>query len=63
MIKHGSRLLSQSNGYAVYAASCRLNAYHANLAEARKIKHFEKLEVWDKMRFLLMAYAPDRVEE
>lgn len=47
----------------VYAASCRLNAYHAHLAADRKIEQFEELEVCEKMRFLLVAHALDRPKD
>jgi hypothetical protein len=57
------RLLLQGNDYVIYAASCRLNAYHAHLSAARKMENFEELEVWDKMRFLLMAHGLNRPEE
>lgn len=63
MIKYARSLLLQGNEFVVYVASCRLNAYHAQLAAARKTKHFEQLQVLDKMRFLLRAHALDRQEE
>lgn len=63
MIQFVRRLLLQGNDYVIYAASCRLNACHADLSVARKVKNFEELEVWDKMRFLLVAHGHDRPEE
>jgi hypothetical protein len=63
MIKYARSLLLQGNDFVVYVASCRLNAYHAQLAASRKTENFEKLQVWDKMRFLLRAHALDRKEE
>jgi hypothetical protein len=63
MIKYARSLLLQGNDFVVYVASCRLNAYHAHLAASRKIEHFEKLQVWDKIRYLLRAHALDRKEE
>lgn len=63
MIKFARKLLLQGNDFVVYVASCRLNAYHAHLAESRKTEHFEKLQVWDKMRYLLRAHALERKEE
>jgi hypothetical protein len=63
MIKYARSLLLQGNDFVVYVASCRLNAYHAHLAASRKTEHFEKLQVWDKIRFLLRAHALDRREE
>ena len=63
MIKYARSLLLQGNDFVVYVASCRLNAYHAQLAASRKIKNFEKLQVWDKIKFLLRANALDRKSE
>jgi hypothetical protein len=63
MIKFARKLLLQGNDFVVYVASCRLNAYHAHLATSRKTEHFEKLQVWDKMRYLLRAHALDRKEQ
>ena len=63
MIKYARSLLLQGNDFVVYVASCRLNAYHAHLAAARQTEHFEKLQVWDKMRFLLRAHALDRKDQ
>lgn len=63
MIKFARKLLLQGNDFVVYVASCRLNAYHAQLAASRKTEHFEKLQVWDKMRYLLRAHALERKEE
>ena len=63
MIKYARSLLLQGNDFVIYVASCRLNAYHAQLAAARKTEHFENLHVWEKMRFLLRAHALDREEE
>lgn len=63
MIKYARSLLLQGNDFVVYVASCRLNAYHAQLAPSRKTENFEKLQVWDKMRFLLRARALDQKEE
>lgn len=63
MIKYARSLLLQGNDFVVYVASCRLNAYHAQLTAARKIDNFEKLQVLDKIKFLLRAHALDRKEE
>lgn len=63
MLNFVAGLLCEGNLYVVYAASCRLNALHANLTAAHKIEHFEELEVCEKMRFLLVAHALDRPEE
>lgn len=63
MIRYARSLLLQGNDLVVYVASCRLNAYHTQLSEAHKTEHFEKLQVWDKMRFLLRAHALDRKDE
>jgi hypothetical protein len=63
MIKFARKLLLQGNDFVVYVASCRLNAYHAHLSTSRKTEHFEKLQVWDKMRYLLRAHELDRKEQ
>ena len=63
MVKYARSLLLQGNDFVIYVASCRLNAYHAHLAASRQTEHFEKLQVWDKMRFLLRAHALDRKDQ
>lgn len=63
MVKYARSLLLQGNDFVIYVASCRLNAYHAHLAASRQTEHFEQLQVWDKMRFLLRAHALDRKDQ